>query len=84
MTWVPLHQHSQYSILDSLGSVDQIAQRAAASGMPAVALTDNGVLFGAVEFYKACKGKGIKPIIGFEAYLAPGSRHEKKRIPGRG
>ena len=81
-SWIPLHVHSQYSILDALGSVEQIAARAAELSLPAVALTDNGNLYGAVEFYKACKKQGIKAIFGFEAYLAPGSRHLKKRQPG--
>ncbi len=82
MSWVPLHVHSQYSILDSSASVDAIAEKAAEFKMPAVALTDQGNMYGAVEFFKACKGAGVKPIIGCELYVAPHSRHEKKRIPG--
>lgn len=77
--WVPLHVHSQYSILDAAASIHDIAERAAAFGMPAVALTDHGNLFGAVDFYKACKEVKVKPIIGCEFYVAPGSRHEKKK-----
>lgn len=82
--WVPLHVHSQYSILDASASVHDIAERAVAFGMPAVALTDHGNLFGAVDFYKACKDAKVKPILGCEFYVAPTSRHErKKEVSGR-
>ncbi len=56
-----------------------ITKKAAAMQMPAVALTDNGNMFGAVEFYFACKDNGVKPLLGLDAYLAPGSRLEKKQ-----
>jgi DNA polymerase-3 subunit alpha len=82
MSWVPLHVHSQFSILDSSASVEDIAAKAAKFKMPAVALTDSGNMYGAVEFFKACKGAGVKPIVGCELNVAPGSRLEKKRIPG--
>jgi len=82
MGWVPLHVHSQYSILDASAPIDDIVGRAGAFGMPAVALTDHGNLFGAVEFYKACQKAKIKPIIGCEVYVAPGSRHDKKKEIG--
>lgn len=82
MKWVPLHVHSQYSILNSSASVDAIAQKAKELGISSVALTDQGNMYGAVEFYKACKAHGVKPIIGCELYVAPNSRLEKKRIPG--
>lgn len=81
--WVPLHVHSQYSILDAAAPVEAIAKQAAAFGMPAVALTDHGNMFATVEFYKACKGAGVKPIIGCEVYVAQGSRHEKTRESGK-
>ncbi len=77
--WVPLHVHSQYSILDASASIKDIAKKAKEHGMPAVALTDHGNMFGAVEFFKACKEVGVKPIIGCEVYVAPKSRHEKKK-----
>lgn len=77
--WIPLHVHSQYSILDAAASVHDIAERAASYGMPAVALTDHGNMFGAIDFYKACKEFKIKPILGCEFYVAPVSRHEKKK-----
>ena len=82
MSYVSLHSHSQYSILDSSASVKDLAKRAKELGMKAVALTDKGNMFGAVEFFKACKGEGIQPIIGLEIALAPRSREEKKRMPG--
>jgi DNA polymerase-3 subunit alpha len=64
-----LHVHSEYSLLDGACKVEALAERAAAFGQPALGLTDHGVMNGAVEFYKACKRHGIKPILGFEAYL---------------
>ncbi len=79
MSWAALHVHSQYSILDSTISISKLAAKAKACGMPAVALTDSGNLYGAVEFIKACKEAGIKPILGCELAVAPGSRFEKKR-----
>ena len=82
MAWIPLNVHSQYSILDSAASVGALAEKAKAFGMPALALTDEGNLYGAVDFYKACKGAGVKPILGCEIWIAPGGRSEKKRMPG--
>ena len=81
MSWVPLHVHSQYSILDSTASVEALAARAKRDGLKALALTDAGNLYGAVDFYKACKAEGVKPILGCELWLAPGARTEKKKIP---
>lgn len=82
MAWVPLHVHSQYSILDSSAPIAEIAKRAAALGMPAAAITDHGNLYGAIEFYKACKDAKIKPLIGCEVYVAPESHLEKKKTYG--
>ena len=82
MTWVPLHVHSQYSILDAAAPIHEIASRSAAYGMPACALTDHGNLFGAVDFYKACKEAKVKPLIGCEVYVATGSRFDKKKEHG--
>lgn len=82
MSWVPLHVHSQYSILNSTASVTNLASKAVEFGCPAIALTDQGNMFGAVEFYKACSYQKVKPIIGCELYVAPFSRHDKKRIQG--
>lgn len=82
MGFVPLHCHSQYSILDAAASIPAMAAKAKSFGMPACALTDHGNLFGAVEFYKACKEVQVKPIIGCEIYVAPASRHDKKKEVG--
>lgn len=75
--FVHLHVHSEYSLLDGASRIRDLAAQAAGLGMKALALTDHGVMYGAVAFYKACKERGIKPIIGMEAYMAAGSRHEK-------
>jgi DNA polymerase-3 subunit alpha len=82
MNYVPLNVHSQFSILDSTASVVALAEKAKSFGITALALTDEGNLYGAVDFYKACKAVGIKPILGCEIWLAPGSRLDKKRVPG--
>ncbi|MEE9263415.1 MAG: DNA polymerase III subunit alpha, partial [Vicinamibacteria bacterium] len=82
MSFVHLHVHSHYSLLDGAVHIKKLVKAAKEYGMPALALTDHGNLFGAVKFYQACKAEGVKPIIGMEAYIAPGSRHEKKRTPG--
>ena len=75
--FVHLHTHSHYSLLDGAGTIDGLVKRAKDLGMPALALTDHGNLYGALEFYQSAKGAGIKPIIGYEAYIALGSRTEK-------
>src|SRR5215216_5550944 len=69
MSFAHLHVHSEYSVLDGACPIDALAERAAALGQPALGLTDHGVMNGAVEHYKACKKRGIKPIIGLEAYF---------------
>ncbi len=75
--FIHLHNHSHYSLLDGLTKIDDLVARAKEEGAPAIALTDHGVLYGAIEFYQKAKKAGIKPIIGFEAYLAPHSRFDK-------
>lgn len=77
-TFVHLHVHSEYSLLDGACRIPELAARAAELKMPALALSDHGNLFGAIEFYKECRNVGVKPIIGCEVYLAPGSRLEHK------
>ena len=69
--FVHLHVHSDYSLLDGLSKVDALAQAAAEMGMPALALTDHGVMFGILHFYHAAKKAGIKPIVGCEIYISP-------------
>src|SRR3989344_4526713 len=80
--YVPLNVHSQYSILNSTASVSLLAKTAKRFKMPAIAITDDGNLYGVVDFYKACRSQGVKPIIGCEMWMAPSSRFEKKRTPG--
>lgn len=75
--FVHLHAHSHYSLLDGLGKIPDIVARVKELGMDSVALTDHGVLYGAVEFYQEATKQGIKPVVGVEAYVAPGSRHSK-------
>jgi DNA polymerase-3 subunit alpha len=75
--FVHLHCHSHYSLLDGASSIDRLVERTKAHGMNALALTDHGNLHGALEFYKTAKAGGINPILGMEAYIAPGSRFEK-------
>lgn len=82
-SFVHLHVHSAYSTLDSTIRTKALCARAAELGMPAVALTDHGNLYGAVEFYQNAHKAGIKPILGCEIYLAPGSIEDKKEIPDR-
>ena len=76
--FVHLHVHSQYSLLDGAIKLDQLFERARALNMPAVALTDHGNLFGAVEFYEKAREAGVKPILGCETYVAAGSRFDKE------
>ncbi|HNW40889.1 MAG TPA: PHP domain-containing protein, partial [Opitutaceae bacterium] len=73
-SFVHLHLHTDYSLLDGACKIDRLMARTAELGMKAVALTDHGNMFGAIEFYKAAKDKGIKPLIGCEMYLVEKSR----------
>ena len=75
--FVHLHCHSHYSLLDGASPIDALVEKAKAQGMDSLALTDHGNLYGALEFYEAAKTAGINPIIGYEAYIAPGSRFQK-------
>jgi DNA polymerase-3 subunit alpha len=75
--FVHLHVHSEYSMLDGLSSCQELAKHAVEMGMPAIALTDHGAMYGAVQFYKSCRDAGIKPIIGMEAYVAPRGRQDR-------
>ena len=75
--FVHLHCHSHYSLLDGASKLPALVKRAKALGMPAIAVTDHGNLHGAVEFLREAKAVDLKPIIGMEAYVAPGRRTEK-------
>lgn len=77
MSFVHLHVHSEYSVLDGLSKVTAIVDRAKELGQPAVALTDHGVMFGVIDFFNAAKKAGIKPLIGMEGYLARRTRFDK-------
>lgn len=80
MGWIPLHVHSQYSILDSTASVKALTEKAKSYKLSALALTDFGNMYGGIDFFKSCLAADIKPIIGIEIAVAPFSRHDKKRI----
>jgi len=82
--FIHLHTHSDYSLLDGACSISQLVTQAYKFNMPALALTDHGNLFGAIEFYQKAKKRGIKPIIGCEVYIAPQSRFKKRKEKGEG
>lgn len=77
LDFVHLHVHSEYSLLDGANRIKDLPVRAKELGMNAIALTDHGVMYGVIDFYKACKKEGIKPIIGCEVYVAPRTRFDK-------
>lgn len=79
MRFTQLHVHSHYSLLDGLARINELVRRAQEFGMNALALTDHGSLYGAIEFYQACRKAGLKPIIGVETYLTSRSRFDKQR-----
>ncbi|MEQ8957517.1 MAG: DNA polymerase III subunit alpha, partial [Coleofasciculus sp. C2-GNP5-27] len=79
MSFVGLHIHSDYSLLDGASQLPQLVDRAVELGMPAIALTDHGVMYGAIELIKVCRGKGIKPIIGNEMYVINGDIEDKTK-----
>ena len=78
--FVHLHVHTEYSMLDGAARIGDLMSEVAKQEMPAIAMTDHGNVFGAFDFYKSAKKAGVKPIIGIEAYVAPESRFEKKRV----
>lgn len=77
MNFTHLHVHTEYSLLDGSSKIGEITKRAKELGMDSLAITDHGVMYGVIDFYKAAKEAGIKPILGCEVYVAPGSRFEK-------
>ena len=80
MSFVHLHVHTEYSLLDGFCKISGLARRVKELNQPAVAVTDHGVMYGAVDFYRACKKEGIKPIIGCEVYVAPKDRTRFDRV----
>ncbi|MGH4010545.1 MAG: PHP domain-containing protein, partial [Pseudonocardiaceae bacterium] len=79
-SFVHLHTHTEFSMLDGAARLDDLFAECVRMGMPALAMTDHGNVFGAYEFWKKANAHGVKPIIGMEGYLSPGSRHERKRV----
>ncbi len=78
MAFTHLHVHTEFSLLDGLGRIKELVARAKELGMDSIAITDHGVMYGAIDFYRACKDAGIRPILGCEVYTAPGSRFDKE------
>ena len=78
--FVHLHVHTEYSMLDGAAKISELVAEVARQEMPAIAMTDHGNVFGAFEFHKSAKAAGVKPIIGIEAYVAPESRFDKRRV----
>lgn len=81
--FVHLHNHTEYSFLDGAIRIEEMVKTAVQYKMPALAITDHGGMFGAVEFYKKCMAAGVKPIIGCEVYVAPANRKERRNVPGQ-
>lgn len=80
MNFTHLHVHTEYSLLDGSSKIKELPARAKELGMDSLAITDHGVMYGVIDFYRACKAVEIKPIIGCEVYVAPGSRFDKEAI----
>ena len=78
--FIHLHLHTPYSLLDGFSKIDKLLDRVEEYGMDSVAITDHGVMFGVVEFFKKAKKRGIKPIIGCEIYITPGSMYDLSLI----
>ena len=77
MAFTHLHLHTEYSLLDGACRIEQLVQRVKALGQTSVAITDHGVMYGVIDFYRACKAAGVKPIIGCEVYVAPRTRFDR-------
>ena len=78
MSFTHLHVHTEYSLLDGASKIPELVHQAKELGMDSIAITDHGVMYGVIDFYRAAKKEGIKPIIGCEVYVAPGSRFDKE------
>ena len=82
MAFTHLHVHTEYSLLDGSSKIKEIIARAKELGMDSLAITDHGVMYGVIDFYKAAKEAGIKPILGCEVYVTPGSRFDRESEKG--
>ena len=78
MGFTHLHVHTEYSLLDGSGKIGEMVKRAKELGMKHLAITDHGVMYGVINFYKSCRDEGINPVIGCEVYVAPGSRFDRE------
>src|SRR5574344_2812955 len=78
MNFTHLHVHTEFSLLDGSCKIKEIVARAKELGMDSLAITDHGVMYGVIDFYRAAKEVGIKPILGCEVYVSPGSRFDKE------
>ncbi len=77
MSFVHLHNHTEYSLLDGACRISKLVKRVKELGQTAVAITDHGNMYGVIDFYKACKAEGVKPVIGCEVYVAPRTRFDR-------
>ncbi len=82
MNFTHLHVHTEYSLLDGASKIKELVARTKELGMDSIAITDHGVMYGVIDFYRAAKAEGINPIIGCEVYVAPGSRHDRETGQG--
>ena len=82
MKFTHLHVHTEYSLLDGSSEIPELIERTKELGMDSIAITDHGVMYGVINFYKAAKKAGIKPIIGCEVYVAPRSRIDRENVSG--
>ena len=80
MSFAHLHVHTEYSLLDGSNKIKECVARVKELGMNSVAITDHGVMYGVIDFYRAARAAGIKPILGCEVYVAPGSRFDKEAV----
>ena len=80
MNFAHLHVHTEYSLLDGSNKIKEYVNRVKELGMTAAAITDHGVMFGVIEFYRAARAAGINPVLGCEVYVAPGSRFDKEAV----
>ena len=81
MAFAHLHVHTEYSLLDGSNKIKEYVEKIKALGMTAGAITDHGVMYGVIDFYKAAREAGINPVLGCEVYVAPGSRLDREMVP---